>query len=80
MPTRRRIFRSSVSRNRFDETNDEAQEDALTGAAAPDDGQRFARLDGQIDAAQHLILVERLVQADEIDGRHADLGRPPGGP
>src|SRR3984885_11248297 len=45
------------------ETGDQAQQGALAAAAAADHGHELARGNVQVDAAQHLVIAKRFVQA-----------------
>jgi hypothetical protein len=43
-----------------------AQEGALARAAATDDGDHFAFLDGQVDALEHVVVAVILVQGGDV--------------
>src|SRR5215216_3685181 len=51
------------------EVVDAAQQRRLTGAARPDDGDRLAGIDFQVDAFEHLVGAEALVQVDHSEER-----------
>src|SRR6185312_11037949 len=50
-----------------DDAQDGLDGDGLAGARAADDDQRGAGLDGQVDAVQHHLGAEALLDADELD-------------
>src|SRR5262249_6678099 len=55
------------------EADDLAQEDGLPGAALPDDGHQLARLDHEVEAAEHGMPPVALADAGELDA-HAVPG------
>src|SRR5215213_3138658 len=51
------------------EVVDAAQQRRLTGATGADDGDRLASIDLQVDAFEHLVGAEALVQVDHSEER-----------
>ena len=62
------------------EAGDQPQQRALAAAAAADDGDELAGRNAQVDAAQHLVVAERLAQAADVQRYALDrIARPRSG-
>ena len=61
---------TTVARVRLEQPVDQLEDRALAGAAAPDERERFAGLDGQVEPSQHVRLAPLESNTAERDLGH----------